>query len=119
MIRVPDAPIGRLTGARRHRAGIGRHDLALRRGVQDCVEPVRACRRSAADVGRVGVALRRGVRDCVEPVRACRRSAADVGRVHLPLPLGRRGVTLVELTSVADETPPWWDEWRRPGREAA
>ncbi|MFH9065020.1 hypothetical protein ACH4GM_27915 [Streptomyces coeruleorubidus] len=51
----------------------------------------------------------------------CRRLTADGGRVSLPLPLplGRHEVALVGLTPVADETPPWWDEWRLPGRAAA
>ncbi|MFF9804867.1 hypothetical protein ACF1G5_06995 [Streptomyces coeruleorubidus] len=65
--------------------------------------------------------MRRDVRGSAEPAHTCRRPTADAGRVHLPLPLplGRHGVTLVEPTSVADETPPWWDQWRRPGRESA
>ncbi|MFI7016055.1 hypothetical protein [Streptomyces sp. NPDC050164] len=119
MIRVPDAPIGRLTGAWRHRVGTGRHDLALRRGFQDSAEPARTCRRLAADAGRVGLVLRRGFQDSAEPARTCRRLAADAGRVYLPLTLGRHEVTLVELTPAADGTPLWWDEWRLPGREAA
>ncbi|GAA2380794.1 hypothetical protein [Streptomyces coeruleofuscus] len=119
MIRVPDAPTGRRTGTRRHHADTGHHDLALRRGVPGSAEPARTCRRSAAGVGGVGVALRRGVPGSGEPPRTHRRPTADAGRVYLPLPLGRHEVTLVELTPVADETPPWWDEWRLPGREAA
>ncbi|MEU1936691.1 hypothetical protein ACH49O_34495 [Streptomyces coeruleorubidus] len=149
MIRVPDAPTGRLPGARRHRAGSGRHDLALHRDVPDSAEPAPACRRSAADVGRVGVGLCREVQGTAEPACTYRRPTADAGRVglalrrdgqgsaepprthrrlsahagrvylSLPLPLGRHEVTLVGLTPVADETPPWWDGWRLPAREAA
>ncbi len=149
MIRVPDAPTGRLSGARRHRVTTDLHDLALRRDAPDSAEPARTCRRPAADVGRagvglcrevqgtaepactyrrptadagrVGLALRRDVQGSAEPPRTHRRLSAHAGRVHLslPLPLGRHEVTLVGLTPVADETPPWWDEWRLPAREGA
>ncbi|MGW0371858.1 hypothetical protein ACWDZW_23750 [Streptomyces coeruleorubidus] len=149
MIRVPDAPTGRLPGARRHRVTTDLHDLALRRDAPDSAEPARTCRRPAADVGRagvglcrevqgtaepactyrrptadagrVGLALRRDVQGSAEPPRTHRRLSAHAGRVHLslPLPLGRHEVTLVGLTPVADETPPWWDEWRLPAREGA
>ncbi|MEU6907226.1 hypothetical protein ABZ935_18000 [Streptomyces coeruleorubidus] len=177
MIRVPDAPTGRLPGARRHRVTTDLHDLALRRDAPDSAEPARTCRRPAADVGRAGVGLCREVQGTAEQACTCRRPAADVGRVgvalrrdgqataepacayrrptadagrvglalrrdvqgsaepprthrrlsahagrvhlSLPLPLGRHEVTLVGLTPVADETPPWWDEWRLPAREGA
>ncbi|WP_230528922.1 hypothetical protein, partial [Streptomyces coeruleorubidus] len=66
MIRVPDAPTGRLPGARRHRVTTDRHDLALRRDAPDSAEPARTCRRSAADVGRVGVGLCREVQGAAE-----------------------------------------------------
>ncbi|MFF5515443.1 hypothetical protein [Streptomyces coeruleorubidus] len=105
--------------ARRSAADVGRVGVALRRDVPDSAEPARTCRRSAADVGRVGPALRRDVQDSAEPPRTRRRLTADADRVYLPPPLGRHEVTLGELTPVADETPPWWDEWRLPGREAA
>ncbi|MDG9709081.1 hypothetical protein [Streptomyces sp. DH10] len=67
------------------------------------------------------MALRREVRGSAEPARTHRRLTADADRVCPPplLPLGRHEVTLVELTPVADETPPWWDEWRLSGRGAA
>ncbi|WDV55152.1 hypothetical protein PV963_34755 [Streptomyces coeruleorubidus] len=119
MIRVPDAPIGRLTGAWRHRVGTGRHDLALCRGFPGSAESACACRWPAADVGRVGLVLRRGFPESAESARTHRRLTADAGRVYLPLTLGRHEVTLVELTPAADGTPLWWDEWRLPGREAA
>ncbi|MFH8899665.1 hypothetical protein ACH4HG_25175 [Streptomyces coeruleorubidus] len=91
------------------------------RGVQGAAEPACACRRPAADVGRVGLALRRDVRGSAEPPRTRRRLTADAGRVYLSLslPLGRHEVTLVGLTPVSEETPPWWDEWRLPAREGA
>jgi xylan 1,4-beta-xylosidase len=37
------------------------------------------------------------------------------GRVELDLVLDRHEVTLVELTPVQDETPPWWDDDRLLG----
>ncbi|MET9685701.1 hypothetical protein [Streptomyces coeruleorubidus] len=91
MIRRPAAPPGRLTGTPRHRADAGRHDLALRRDVQDSAEPA----------------------------RTHRQPTADAGRVDLRLIPSRHKITLVELTPATDEPPPWWDEWRPPGREAA
>jgi hypothetical protein len=119
VIRVPAAPTARPPGARRHPAGTGRVDGALRRDLQDYAEPARTGRRRTADAGRARAPLRRGFRDCAEPARTCRRLLpADAGRVHVPLPLGRHEVTLGELTPVADEILPWRDE-RRPGREAA
>lgn len=36
----------------------------------------------------------------------------------LDLTLARHEITLVELTPVTDETPPWWDERRILGRPA-
>jgi xylan 1,4-beta-xylosidase len=53
--------------------------------------------------------------EAAEPARAhCRLPVAD-GRVALDLTLGRHEVTLVELTPVHDETPPWWDDSRLLG----
>jgi xylan 1,4-beta-xylosidase len=40
------------------------------------------------------------------------------GRAELDLVLARHEITLVELTPVVDETPPWWDERRLLGRTA-
>ncbi|MGW0863378.1 GH39 family glycosyl hydrolase [Streptomyces sp. NPDC002611] len=55
--------------------------------------------------------------EAAEPARTHRRLTAEDGRVDLPLTLSRHEVTLVELTPVVDETPPWWDERRLLGRE--
>ncbi|GAB2868492.1 cellulase family glycosylhydrolase [Streptomyces deserti] len=55
--------------------------------------------------------------EAAEPARSHRRLTAEGGRVDLPLTLGRHEVTLVELTPVQDETPPWWDERRLLGGE--
>ncbi|TDC33754.1 xylan 1,4-beta-xylosidase [Micromonospora sp. KC213] len=60
------------------------------------------------------------LRESAEPHRSHRGVPVTAGRVELDLTLGRHEVTLVELTPVVDETPPWWDEGRllgRPGRE--
>ncbi|MGK5691319.1 hypothetical protein ACSNOJ_00100 [Streptomyces sp. URMC 128] len=119
MIPVPDAPTDRLPDAQRHRAGAGRRDLALRRGCRDSPEPTRTCRRTAADAGLVGPGLHRDVQDSAEPARPHRRPTADAGRVDPPLIPSRHEVTLVELTPVVDEIPPWWDERRLSGRKAA
>ncbi|GAP50436.1 4-beta-xylosidase [Streptomyces azureus] len=119
MIRVPDAPIDRLTGAWRHRADTGRVDCALRCCFRGLAEP--ACTRGwlVGDAGGVGCVLRCCFRGLAEPV--CTRGwlAGDAGRVDRPVTLSRHEVTLVELTPVVDETSLWWDEWRLPGREAA
>jgi xylan 1,4-beta-xylosidase len=56
--------------------------------------------------------------EAAEPARGHRRLTAEDGRVDLPLTLGRHEVTLVELTPVDDETPPWWDERRLLGGRA-
>jgi xylan 1,4-beta-xylosidase len=59
------------------------------------------------------------LREAAEPVR--RHAALPVvdGRVALDLTLSRHEVTLVELTVVIDETPPWWDDDRMLGLKAA
>jgi hypothetical protein len=54
VIRVPDAPPGRQTAARRHRATNGRHN-ALHRTCRDPAEPARSDRRLTAGIGRVGL----------------------------------------------------------------
>ncbi|MEV5440210.1 xylan 1,4-beta-xylosidase [Streptomyces sp. NPDC052682] len=58
------------------------------------------------------------LREAAEPARSHRRLTAEHGRVEVPLTLARHEITLVELTPVQDETPPWWDERRLLGREA-
>ncbi|MBR8639193.1 hypothetical protein KEF29_07295 [Streptomyces tuirus] len=76
MIRVPDAPGGRLIDAWRHRVGTGRLDLAPRRY------------------------------EAAEPARTHRRLTAQDGRGDLPLVVNRHGISLVELTPVDHETRP-------------
>ncbi|MFI1503985.1 xylan 1,4-beta-xylosidase [Streptomyces sp. NPDC020597] len=53
-----------------------------------------------------------------EPGRSHRRLPVRQGRAELDLVLARHEITLVELTPVVDETPPWWDERRLLGRTA-
>ncbi len=55
------------------------------------------------------------LRDAAEPVRRHGRLPVRGGRVELDLVLDRHEVTLVELTPVQDETPPWWDDDRLLG----
>lgn len=55
--------------------------------------------------------------EAAEPARTHRRLPVHDGRTDLHLTLARHEVTLVELTPVTDETPPWWDETRLLGRE--
>ncbi|MFC4498322.1 MULTISPECIES: GH39 family glycosyl hydrolase [Streptomyces] len=55
--------------------------------------------------------------EAAEPARAHRRLPVRDGRTDLDLTLARHEITLVELTPVDDETPPWWDEGRLLGRE--
>ncbi|GGL00359.1 GH39 family glycosyl hydrolase [Mangrovihabitans endophyticus] len=50
------------------------------------------------------------LREAAEPVRGHARAPVAHGRVVLDLVLAAHEVTLVELTPVADETPPWWDD---------
>ncbi|MDT0395196.1 MULTISPECIES: GH39 family glycosyl hydrolase [Streptomyces] len=56
--------------------------------------------------------------DASEPARAHHRLPIEDGRTDLGLTLARHEITLVELTPVHDETPPWWDERRLLGRES-
>ncbi|MDX2679909.1 GH39 family glycosyl hydrolase [Streptomyces sp. NY05-11A] len=56
--------------------------------------------------------------DAAEPARSHRRLPAPEGRAELDLSLARHEITLVELTPVVDETPPWWDERRLLGGPA-
>ncbi|KAB8189819.1 xylan 1,4-beta-xylosidase [Nonomuraea phyllanthi] len=57
------------------------------------------------------------LREAAEPARTHRGVPVFGGRADLDLTLGRHEVTLVELTPVVDETPPWWDERRLLGLE--
>ncbi|MFJ7118645.1 xylan 1,4-beta-xylosidase [Streptomyces albogriseolus] len=54
-----------------------------------------------------------------EPARGHGRLPVEDGWTDLVLTLARHEITLVELTPVDDETPPWWDERRLLGGEAA
>ncbi|MEV4413177.1 xylan 1,4-beta-xylosidase [Catellatospora sp. NPDC049609] len=58
------------------------------------------------------------LREAAEPARSHRALPVEAGRVALDLTLGVHEVTLIELTPVVDETPPWWDERRLLGLEA-
>ncbi|HZP55107.1 GH39 family glycosyl hydrolase [Actinocrinis sp.] len=58
------------------------------------------------------------LREAAEPVRTHRSLPIDAGRVDLLLNLDRHEVTLVELSAVTDETPPWWDARRLLGLPA-
>ncbi|SEF86504.1 xylan 1,4-beta-xylosidase [Nonomuraea solani] len=55
------------------------------------------------------------LREAAEPVRRHRALPVAGGRAELDLTLDRHEVTLVELTPVTDETPPWWDDNRMLG----
>jgi xylan 1,4-beta-xylosidase len=55
------------------------------------------------------------LREAAEPVRRHASAPVEAGRVDLALILERNEVTLVEITAVADETSPWWDERRLLG----
>ncbi|GIF99091.1 GH39 family glycosyl hydrolase [Catellatospora citrea] len=53
--------------------------------------------------------------EAAEPARSHRSLPRVGGCVELDLVLARHEVTLVELTPVVDETPPWWDDDRLLG----
>jgi xylan 1,4-beta-xylosidase len=55
------------------------------------------------------------LREAAEPGRSHRSLPVTAGRVALDLTLARHEVTLVEITPVVDETPPWWDDGRLLG----
>ncbi|WP_328917453.1 MULTISPECIES: GH39 family glycosyl hydrolase [unclassified Streptomyces] len=59
------------------------------------------------------------LREAAEPARTHRALPVDAGRVDCDLTLGRHEVTLLELTPVTDETPPWWDDRRLLGLNPA
>jgi xylan 1,4-beta-xylosidase len=50
------------------------------------------------------------LREVAEPHRGHEALPVRAGRVDLDLTLDRHEVTLVEISAVADETPPWWEE---------
>jgi xylan 1,4-beta-xylosidase len=50
------------------------------------------------------------LREVAEPAREHRSLSVVDGRVDLDLTLARHEVTLVEITAVTDETPPWHEE---------
>jgi xylan 1,4-beta-xylosidase len=56
--------------------------------------------------------------EAAEPARLHGRLPLEDGRADLRLTLARHEITLVELTPLTDETPPWWDEGRLLGGEA-
>jgi xylan 1,4-beta-xylosidase len=51
------------------------------------------------------------LREAAEPVRSHRSLPIEDGRVVLDVTLDRHEVTLLEITPVVDETPPWGDRW--------
>jgi xylan 1,4-beta-xylosidase len=55
------------------------------------------------------------LREVARPAVEHRTLPVGGGRVELVLPLARHEVTLVELETVRDETPPWLDDRRIPG----
>ena len=57
------------------------------------------------------------LREAAEPARSHRSLPIVAGRVDLDLTLARHEVTLLEITPVVDETPPWWDDTRLLGRQ--
>jgi xylan 1,4-beta-xylosidase len=59
------------------------------------------------------------LRETAEPARSHGRLPVVGGRVDLDLTLARHEVTLVEVTAVIDETPPWWDDSRMFGQPPA
>lgn len=58
------------------------------------------------------------LRETSEPTRRHAGLSVADGRVELDLVLDRHEVTLVEVSVVVDETPPWWDERRLLGLAA-
>jgi xylan 1,4-beta-xylosidase len=58
------------------------------------------------------------LREAAEVTRRHQRLPVVDGRVDVDLTLSRHEVTLVELTTVVDHTPPWWDDSRLLGEQA-
>lgn len=52
------------------------------------------------------------LRESAEPVRSHASLPVTAGRAELTVTLDRHEVTLIEITAVHDETPPWLDERR-------
>ncbi|GGN51014.1 xylan 1,4-beta-xylosidase [Actinoplanes campanulatus] len=52
------------------------------------------------------------LREAAEPARVHRNVPVVDGRAEIEIVLARHEVTLLELTPVVDETPPWWDDSR-------
>lgn len=50
------------------------------------------------------------LRETAEAYRGHQALTVRAGRVELDLALDRHEITLVEISPVVDETPPWWDE---------
>ncbi|MEV4518426.1 xylan 1,4-beta-xylosidase, partial [Dactylosporangium sp. NPDC049525] len=70
------------------------------------------------DMGRPPSPLPRqldALRELAEPVRSHRRLPVVAGRVDVDITLARHEVTLLEISPMTDETPPWWDERRLLG----
>ncbi|WUH92914.1 xylan 1,4-beta-xylosidase [Streptomyces sp. NBC_00433] len=70
------------------------------------------------EMGRPASPSRRALdalREAAEPARSHHSLPVAGGRADCDLVLGRHEVTLLELTPVHDETPPWWDESRLLG----
>jgi xylan 1,4-beta-xylosidase len=55
------------------------------------------------------------LREAAEPARGHRSVPVVAGRADLDITLARHEVTLLEITAVRDETPPWWDDGRLLG----
>jgi xylan 1,4-beta-xylosidase len=49
------------------------------------------------------------LQEAAEPVRTHRALPVRAGRLELDLGLARHEITLVEISPVVDETPPWWN----------
>jgi xylan 1,4-beta-xylosidase len=55
------------------------------------------------------------MREAAEPARTHGNRPVVDGRVDIDITLARHEVTLLEITAVTDETPPWWDDRRLLG----
>jgi xylan 1,4-beta-xylosidase len=122
VIRVPAEPRGRLSGAWRHCVSTGRLDLALRRDHQDSLALIQR------EIGFRHIRGHRPLNDGMgvyrpyawQGTRQVRHSFTHVDQViDAYQELVLRPSTEPGVTSVEDETPPWWDERRLLGQEAA